>query len=108
MPKAQIGLGVLGIPSVLSSVGLIPGVMLLLVIGGIATWSDYIVGVFKMRHRHVYGIDDVGEMLFGPIGREIFAVALCLCMSVPAYLSFVNALLILPISPHLYLGFCHA
>ncbi|BCS02834.1 putative amino acid transporter (Mtr) [Aspergillus luchuensis] len=92
MPKAQIGLGVLGIPSVLSSVGLIPGVMLLLVIGGIATWSDYIVGVFKMRHRHVYGIDDVGEMLFGPIGREIFAVALCL------FLTFISGSAMLSIS----------
>lgn len=79
MTKTQIGLGVLGIPSALSSVGLIPGIILLTVVGGITTWSDYIVGVFKIRHRHVYGIDDVGEMLFGRIGREFFGVALSLC-----------------------------
>ncbi|KAJ5433661.1 uncharacterized protein N7458_012817 [Penicillium daleae] len=78
MTKTQIGLGVLGIPSVLNTVGLIPGIILLLVVGGITTWSDYIVGDFKIRHRHVYSIDDVGEMLFGPIGREFFGVALSL------------------------------
>ncbi|KAI3077840.1 hypothetical protein CBS147353_4303 [Aspergillus niger] len=88
----NIGLGVLGIPSVLSSVGLIPGIILLLVIGGIATWSDYIVGAFKIRHRHVYSIDDVGGMLFGPIGREIFAVALCL------FFTFISGSAMLSIS----------
>lgn len=33
MMKTQIGLGVLGIPSALNTLGMIPGVILLLVIG---------------------------------------------------------------------------
>jgi len=36
------------------------------------TWSDYVVGMFKIRHPHVYTLADVGQMLFGPIGRELF------------------------------------
>ena len=79
MMKTQIGLGVLSIPAVFDVVGLIPGIILLLTIAIITTWSDYMVGVFKLRHRSVYGIDDVGMLLFGPIGREIFGVVFVLC-----------------------------
>lgn len=80
MMKTQIGLGVLSIPSVLDTLGLVPGVILLCVVGGITTWSDYMVGVFKLRHPEVYGIDDAGELMFGRIGREVFSAAFCLCM----------------------------
>jgi hypothetical protein len=83
MIKTQIGMGVLSIPSVFDTLGMIPGVICLCAVGVITTWSDYIVGVFKMNHREVYGIDDVGRMLFGPIGREVLAVAFCLCEPEP-------------------------
>ncbi|CAH0026265.1 unnamed protein product, partial [Clonostachys rhizophaga] len=51
---------------------------LLIAIGGIATWSCYVVGNFKLRHPQVYGIDDAGFLMFGKIGREFFAVGFCL------------------------------
>lgn len=79
MIKTQIGLGVLSIPTAFNKLGLIPGVIIMLTIGVITTWSDYIVGVFKINHRHVYGIDDAGGMIFGRIGREVFGAAFCLC-----------------------------
>ncbi|KAL2680420.1 hypothetical protein Neosp_008021 [[Neocosmospora] mangrovei] len=75
MMKTQIGLGVLSLPSVLDTLGLIPGVIILCVIAGITTWSDYMVGVFKRNHPDVYGVDDVGQLLFGRIGKELFAAA---------------------------------
>lgn len=79
MMKTQIGLGVLSIPAVFNTLGMIPGIICLLVVGCITTWSDYMVGVFKINHPEVYAIDDVGAMLFGPIGRELFAGAYALC-----------------------------
>lgn len=79
MIKTQIGLGVLSFPSVFDTLGLIPGVILLCVIAGITTWSNYIVGTFKLNHRHVYGVDDVGQMLFGRFGKEVLAVAFMGC-----------------------------
>lgn len=79
MMKTQIGLGVLSIPAVLDTLGMVPGVIILITIAVITTWSDYIVGVFKLNHRSVYGIDDVGYLLFGRIGREFFGVAFVLC-----------------------------
>ncbi|KAB8226425.1 transmembrane amino acid transporter protein-domain-containing protein [Aspergillus novoparasiticus] len=78
MMKTQIGLGVLSIPLAFDTLGLIPGVIVLCTIAVITTWSDYIVGVFKLRHREVYGIDDTGALMFGYPGRVIFGAAFCL------------------------------
>ncbi|KAK8926878.1 hypothetical protein H634G_06623 [Metarhizium anisopliae BRIP 53293] len=77
MMKTQIGLGVLSIPATFDTLGLIPGLICLLAIAGITTWSDHIVGVFKRRHPDVYGIDDAGGLMFGRIGREAFGAAFC-------------------------------
>ncbi|KAJ5995003.1 hypothetical protein N7481_001980 [Penicillium waksmanii] len=78
MMKTQIGLGVLSIPVAFNSLGVIPGVIVLCAIAGITTWSDFIIGTFKLRHREVYGIDDVGELLFGKAGRIVLGTAFCL------------------------------
>ncbi|KAI0019434.1 putative amino acid transporter [Xylariomycetidae sp. FL0641] len=72
MMKTQIGLGVLSIPAAFDSLGLVPGAICLVVIAIITTWSDYMVGVFKLRHREVYSIDDAGLLMFGRIGQVIF------------------------------------
>ena len=77
--KTQIGLGVLSIPASFDTLGMIPGIIILLVIAVITTWSDYMIGVFKLRHPSVYNIDDVGGMLFGRVGRIAFGAAFCLC-----------------------------
>lgn len=80
MMKTQVGLGVLSIPAVFDVLGIVPGIICLIVIAAITTWSDYMVGVFKRNHPQVYGIDDAGFLIFGRIGREIFGIAFCLCM----------------------------
>ncbi|EIT82831.1 amino acid transporter, putative [Aspergillus oryzae 100-8] len=84
MMKTQIGLGVLSMPLVFGTLGLIPGNILLLTIAGITTWSNYMIGVFKLRHPEVYGIDDVGRMFFGQIGCELFGAAYALFYTVAA------------------------
>ncbi|QRD89276.1 putative amino acid transporter [Aspergillus flavus] len=84
MMKTQIGLGVLSMPLVFGTLGLIPGNILLLAIAGITTWSNYMIGVFKLRHPEVYGIDDVGRMFFGQIGCELFGAAYALFYTVAA------------------------
>ncbi|KAF9770301.1 hypothetical protein IL306_012180 [Fusarium sp. DS 682] len=81
MMKTQLGLGILSIPSVFDTLGMIPGLICLCVVAAITTWSDYIVGTFKLRHREVYGIDDAGGLMFGRVGQEIFGFAFGLCKS---------------------------
>lgn len=79
MMKTQIGLGVLSIPSAFDTLGIVPGVICLVAIGAITSWSGYIVGAFKLRHREIYSIDDVGYMIFGIPGRIILGGAFVLC-----------------------------
>lgn len=81
MMKTQIGLGVLSIPAVFDVLGIVPGVICLCLIAAITTWTDYIVGVFKLNHRTVYSIDDAGQLMFGAIGRQVLSVAFVLCKS---------------------------
>ncbi|KAE8394450.1 transmembrane amino acid transporter protein-domain-containing protein [Aspergillus alliaceus] len=59
MMKTQIGLGVLSIPSAFDTLGLAPGIICLCAVAVITTWSDYMIGAFKLRHRSVYSVDDV-------------------------------------------------
>lgn len=92
MTKASIGLGVLSIPTVFDTLGIIPGVICLVAVGVIITWSGYVVGTFKVRHPEVYGVDDAGGLMFGRIGREVFgaAFALCMCISTPVSRLFLR------------------
>jgi hypothetical protein len=83
MMKTQIGLGVLSIPAAFDTLGLIPGIISLLAIGLITLWSGYMVGVFKMKHPEVYGIEDVGWKIFGRTGREVLGLGFALCGSLP-------------------------
>ncbi|KAF5009145.1 hypothetical protein FDECE_4589 [Fusarium decemcellulare] len=78
MMKSQIGLGVLSIPASFDVLGLIPGVICLLVIAVLTTWSDYIVGKFKLRHPEVYGIDDAAGLMFGRVGKEVYGISYAL------------------------------
>ena len=78
--KSQIGLGILSIPTAFNALGMVPGVIVLVGIAAITTWSGYIIGRFKLNHREVYGIDDAATLMFGRIGRWILSVVFCLCM----------------------------
>lgn len=88
MMKTQIGLGVLSIPVAFNTLGIVPGVIILCVIAAITTWSDYMVGVFKLHHREVYSIDDAGSLMFGKIGKIFLGCTFCLCKSTLKPLSY--------------------
>lgn len=79
--KTQFGLGVLSVPQILDTLGIIPGIICLLVIAAVTTWSNYVIGSFKLKHPEVYAIDDAGELMFGRVGREAFGVGVCICES---------------------------
>ncbi|CAH0055154.1 unnamed protein product [Clonostachys solani] len=78
MIKSQIGLGVLSIPFTLHALGMVPGVLIIIAIALMTWWSNYVIGVFKQRHPEVYSIDDAAGLMFGRIGKEVFAALFCL------------------------------
>ncbi|KAK8845615.1 hypothetical protein IAR55_006331 [Kwoniella newhampshirensis] len=84
--KTQIGLG----PSVLDTLGFVPGILVILAIGLIITWSDLVVGTFKLAHPEVYTIADVGFIIFGPVGREVIGFAYWLEVVAIAGASFLS------------------
>lgn len=72
MINLQIGIGVLGLPATLAQIGLIPGIILILLSGIITTWADTVIGLFKKGHPEVYSVADVGGIMGGRFGRELF------------------------------------
>ncbi|KAF2164280.1 hypothetical protein M409DRAFT_67845 [Zasmidium cellare ATCC 36951] len=72
MMKTQIGIGGLSVPQSFNTLGLIPGIIALTGFAIITTWSNWMIGKFKRNNPGVYGIEDVGKLLFGRLGRELF------------------------------------
>ncbi|KXT03788.1 hypothetical protein AC578_753 [Pseudocercospora eumusae] len=75
MIAETISLGILSLPSVLASIGLVPGVILIIGLGVVATYTGYTMYQFKLVYPHVHNLADVGEIFFGAVGREIFGAA---------------------------------
>ncbi|GMK54814.1 hypothetical protein CspeluHIS016_0114000 [Cutaneotrichosporon spelunceum] len=73
MTKANVGLGILQIPFVFMTIGLVPGIILLVLMALLVMWTATYIQGFKLNHPQVYGYADIGEVLFGRIGREIFS-----------------------------------
>jgi len=100
MIKTQMGLGVLSLPSILGTLGMVPGLICIFVIGFMATCEyrfppsvpgrlveelgltlggDWVIGQCKRKYPQVYCIDDMGYLMFGRVGREVMALASWLC-----------------------------
>lgn len=93
MIAENISLGILSLPAVIAKVGLIGGLIGILGLGIFTTYSGYVLWQFRMAYPQVrivfdelavsirtdllqitnYG--DVGGVLLGPIGREVFGFA---------------------------------
>lgn len=48
MIAETISLGILSLPSVLATIGMVPGVILIAGLGILATYTGYVIGQFKM------------------------------------------------------------
>ncbi|TXT11385.1 uncharacterized protein COLE_01795 [Cutaneotrichosporon oleaginosum] len=73
MTKANVGLGILQIPFVFMTIGLVPGIILLVAMALLVMWTATYIQSFKLAHPQVYGYADIGEVLFGRVGREVFS-----------------------------------
>ena len=75
MIAETISLGILSLPSVLASIGMVGGVILIFCLGLLATYTGCVIGQFKMAYPHVHNMADAGEVMLGPVGRELFGAA---------------------------------
>ncbi|KAJ5779351.1 hypothetical protein N7457_007071 [Penicillium paradoxum] len=71
MVAENISLGILSLPSAVATLGIVPAFILIMGLSGISWYTGYVMGQFKQRYPQVHSMGDAGELLFGPIGREI-------------------------------------
>jgi len=71
MVAETISLGILSLPQAMSTVGVIPGLVLLLGLGAFASYSGIVIGQFKLRHPHIHTMECAGRVLFGKWGARI-------------------------------------
>ncbi|WOO84835.1 N amino acid transport system protein [Vanrija pseudolonga] len=72
--KSDIGLGVLTLPVVFGTLGIVPGILLIIAIMVMMSYCAAIIGPFKMRHPEVYAIQDAAFIFGGKIAKEVFFV----------------------------------
>ncbi|TDZ16257.1 N amino acid transport system protein [Colletotrichum orbiculare MAFF 240422] len=75
-----VSLGILSLPSVLATVGLVPGIIIICVLSGLATYSGLLLAEFRKQYPHVRHFGDAVELIGRPIGmggvfREVFGWA---------------------------------
>ncbi|KAH6639706.1 transmembrane amino acid transporter protein-domain-containing protein [Boeremia exigua] len=74
MLAENVSLGVLALPQALAILGIVPGLICICFLGLIATYTGWLIGEFKLAYPRVQSFPDCGELIAGPVGREIMAV----------------------------------
>jgi amino acid permease len=79
MLAESVSLSVTALPHVLATLGLAPGLLCMVVLGAIATFTGLILAEFKLSHPDIESFADVGQLIGGPIGREVLGFAQLMC-----------------------------
>ncbi|CAG9950732.1 unnamed protein product [Clonostachys rosea f. rosea IK726] len=67
-----IALGTLSLPAAFATLGMVLGVILTIVSGLLAIFAGLLVGQTKLKYPEIHDYADVGRVLFGKVGYEIF------------------------------------
>ncbi|EMC96947.1 hypothetical protein BAUCODRAFT_106132 [Baudoinia panamericana UAMH 10762] len=88
MIAETVSLGILSLPHTLAVLGFVPGVILILVFGFIATYTGYVTWQFKMAHPDHATFADLMGVAFGRPGRwlGLFAQQLLLIFVMGAHI----------------------
>lgn len=71
MIAETIALGILSLPSVNQTIGMVPGVLITFGLGVIATYTGYNLGLFRLHHPQVSNMADAGDILWGRFGKYL-------------------------------------
>ncbi|KAL6249597.1 hypothetical protein RBB50_003450 [Rhinocladiella similis] len=77
----EVGLGILSLPSVVKTLGIIPGVIAILGIGLVATYTAYVYLLFWKRYPHIDNLPDALKVLGGKVLAIIGGIGLCINLS---------------------------
>ena len=71
MIAETISLGILSLPKAMATVGFVPGVVLILLLGTVSWYTGYVVYQFKQRHQDMHNYADAGRIIAGTPGYWI-------------------------------------
>ncbi|KAL4865084.1 hypothetical protein BDV12DRAFT_175146 [Aspergillus spectabilis] len=74
MVAETVSIGILSLPSVVATLGLVPAIILLVGFGLMSTYTGYTIGQFRWAYPHVQSMADAGEVLAGKFGREFLGM----------------------------------
>lgn len=57
-----------------------PGLLLIIVLGILTTYGDYVLGQFALEYPGIHSVSDIGYIMGGVVGREIFAASYAIFM----------------------------
>lgn len=77
----EVGIGILSLPSTLKTLGLIPGLIAILGIGILATYTAYVYLQFWRKYRHIDNLPDAMRVLGGRPLAIIGGIALMINLS---------------------------
>lgn len=77
----EIGIGILSLPAALNALGMFPGILCIIVMGGLSLYSAYILVQYYRRYPYVLNIVDYGRSLGGPVVEGIFATGFLINMA---------------------------
>ncbi|KAJ5463386.1 Amino acid transportertransmembrane [Penicillium sp. IBT 31633x] len=75
MVAETVSLGVLSLPAAVAALGIVPSVLVLVFLGGLATYTGYVIGQMKWKYPHITTVADAAEIIAGKWGREFIGAA---------------------------------
>ncbi|KAJ6178195.1 hypothetical protein N7519_008656 [Penicillium mononematosum] len=75
MVAETVSLGVLSLPAAVAGLGLVPAIIVLILLGSLATYTGYVMGQMKWKYPHISTMADAGEVVAGKWGREFIGAA---------------------------------
>ncbi|KAI9926225.1 hypothetical protein MW887_004688 [Aspergillus wentii] len=71
MVAETVSLGILSLPAVVAALGFVPGMIIIVGLGIIATYTGYSIGQFKWRYPQAHSMGDAGGIIAGRFGQEL-------------------------------------
>ncbi|KAF2142392.1 uncharacterized protein K452DRAFT_249073 [Aplosporella prunicola CBS 121167] len=80
MLAETISLGVLSLPAAMATLGLFPGIFLIITLGMMSTYTGYVIGQFYQAYPSTHSYADAGMLIGGRVLKEILGVGQCLIL----------------------------
>ncbi|KAI9038225.1 putative amino acid transporter [Aspergillus affinis] len=74
MTAQNVSLGILSLPSAVATLGIVPAIIILVVMSGVAWYTGILIGKVKLRYPQVHSMSDAGGIFLGRFAREFLSV----------------------------------